>query len=177
VEDGTNISDHSRPDPDQVTLSCFVSNTPLSADQQRIADQQTADSPDLVNASGSTSIMELPDRGRRVFDALKKMRDTGALITVVTTLKTYGALADEGMMITSLNVSRNAGNYNGLEFNLTLKQVRIVHNRATALKPNKDKRARKKESKGAQAPKPEDESQLSKDDIKLLGGRGEYVKK
>ncbi len=173
VEEGSNISDHSRPEPDQVNLTCFVSNTPLSSAQQQVANNQSANSAGLLNEDGSVQIVNVPDRGNRVFDALKKLRDEGTLIKVVTTLRVYGVTPSEGMMITGLTVPRKAANFDGLEFTLALKQVRIVRNRSSRQK-NKEGNTHKKQSKGDQTPQgpKELESGLSKSGTL---GRGEYI--
>lgn len=158
VEEGFNISDHVRPDPDMVTLSCFVSNTPLSTDQQTRANQEGGNSSAQTNADGSVKIIQIPGRGKATFDKLKKLRDEGTLIEVVTTLKTYGVSADEGMVVQSLTVPRNTKNYDGLEFSVTLKQIRVVRNRQTRQTQAKDKRVGPKNKKGNQvATAPEDE--------------------
>lgn len=153
VEEGPNISDHSRPDPDQVTLACFISNTPLSIDQQNLANQDAGGQPAQTTSGGATQITEVPNRAHQVFLKLKKLRDEGTLIEVVTTLKTYGLLATEGMMITSISIPRNSKNYDGLEFSVTLKQVRIVRNRQTSVQSS-DRRVPPKQHKGAKTPEP-----------------------
>lgn len=142
VEQGFNISDHVRPNPDQVTLRCFVSNTPLSVDQTKSAVRQGA-----VNFD-TTAPQVIEGRGNQAFLQLKKLRDEGTLIEVVTTLKTYGVSKTEGLVIESLTIPRTRQNYDGLEFTIQLKQIRIVKNRQTRDTRPKDKRAEKKKKKG-----------------------------
>jgi hypothetical protein len=155
VEEGFNVTDHSRPDPDVVTLRCFVSNTPLSAQQATRAVQEGSVRFDTTSTAGVT-IGNQTGRGQEAFARLKKLRDGGTLIKVITTLRTYESSATEGMAIQSLSISRTAKNYDGLEFSVTLKQVRIVRNKKTSDKRNKDKRTGKKKKQGNQVPKAEE---------------------
>lgn len=131
VEDGGNISDHSRPDPDLVTLRCFVSNTPLATANT----SRTVQQGDIQFTTSAAESVQLGDnkRGKETFDALMKMRDEGQLIKVVTTLCTYprSGKSTEGMLIQSLTIPRTSKNFDGLEFSATLKLIRIVQNRST----------------------------------------------
>lgn len=148
VEQGFNVTDHSRPEPSRVSLRCFVSNTPLSVEQvQRSVRQGNVDFTTSSAQAANLSVKGIDGRGAETFDQLEKMRVNGALLKVVTTLKTYAKNDTEGMMIESLNIQRTRQNYDGLEFTAQLKQVRIVKNRATTQK-NSDKRTRKKKKQG-----------------------------
>lgn len=148
VEEGFNVTDHSRPNPDEVTLRCFISNTPITLDQKaRTIKSKSGIQFETTSASGA----ELhADRGRahEAFVKLKKMRDEGTLIKVATTLRTYESSATTGMAIMSLSISRQSRNYDGLEFTIQLKQVRIVKNRQTSDRSKKDPRTGKKKKEG-----------------------------
>lgn len=148
VEEGFNVTDHSRPDPDVVTLRCFVSNTPFSTDQVKTA--QRSGDVDFETTAPET----IEGRGKNAFDKLKKMRDDGAIISVVTTLRNYTVSSTEGMMIQNLTIPRTRQNYDGLEFSVTLKQIRIVRNRSTTDVRAKDKRARQKKKDGNKPTEP-----------------------
>jgi hypothetical protein len=148
VEQGFNVSDHSRPEPDRVSLRCYVSNTPLSAEQvARSVRQGNVDFTTSASASASLSVKGIDGRGKETFDQLERMRVGGELLKVVTTLKTYAKSDTEGMMIESLSINRSRQNYDGLEWTMQLKQVRIVKNRSSRQK-NTDKRARPKKKQG-----------------------------
>lgn len=159
VEEGFNVSDHSRPEPDVVTLQCFISNTPLSQEQQTRAVQEgsvqfeTTAVQSGTNVGGTvvggTEIGAIDGRGIDAFKKIKKLRDEGTLIKVVTTLKTYGGTPTEGMTIQSLTIPRTSKNYDGLEFSVTLKQIRIVRNRQTTDVKPKEKQVEKKKHQGA----------------------------
>lgn len=148
VEQGFNVTDHSRPEPDRVSLRCFVSNTPLSIQEvERSIRQGNIDWVTSASQSAALSVTGIAGRGAETFTQLEKMRLTGALLTVVTTLKTYAASDTDGMLIESITIPRSRQNYDGLEFTVNLKQVSIVTNRSTR-STNTDKRARKKKKDG-----------------------------
>ena len=163
VESGANISDHSRPEPDRVTLRCFISNTPLSDQQQKTARRtgsftrlRTTNVSDSGFSWETTAPEAVDGRGENAFKELIKMREEGALITVVTTLKTYAVKKDEGMMIESITIPVTRENFDGLEFTLTLKKVRLVRTRTTTV--SADRRVQKKKTKkGGQATKEPEE--------------------
>lgn len=147
VEEGFNVSDHSRPNPDLVTLRCFVSNTPLSTEQKTRAVRQ-GDIDFNTTAASGVQIGAVDGRGANAYTKLKKLRDEGTLIEVVTTLRTYGVSATEGMMIESITIPRTRENFDGLEFSINLKQIRIVKNRQTTDQKQKEKNTRKEKKEG-----------------------------
>lgn len=167
VEEGFNITDHSRPDPDSVVLRCFVSNTPLSAQQvQRAVRSGSVQFTTSAAQAAQQSVTGISGRGNDTYVALQKLRTEGTLISVVTTLRTYGLSPQEGMIVQSLSVPRARQNYDGLEFTVTLKQVRIVRNRSTVDTSQKDKRTRPKKDTGA---KNTDQAPLESKASKLTG--------
>ena len=147
VEEGFNVSDHSRPNPDVVTLRCFVSNTPLSSEQRSRAVRQ-GDIDFRTSAASAVQIGAVDGRGANAYTKLKKLRDEGTLIEVVTTLRTYGVSATEGMMIQEISIPRSKDNFDGLEFSITLKQIRIVKNRQTTDQQQKERNTRKEKKEG-----------------------------
>jgi hypothetical protein len=152
VEEGFNITDHSRPDPDVVTLRCFVSNTPLNPEQQTRT-IRSGSSEFQTTARAGVRLHAADGRGQSEFAKLLKMRNEGQLVKVATTLKTYESNDRGGMAIQSLNVSRTSKNYDGLEFSVTLKQVRIVKNKSTSDKKRKDTRKGQKKKEGSKVTK------------------------
>lgn len=168
VEEGFNISDHSRPNPDKVTLRCFVSNTPLSADQRTRAVRQ-GDIDFETSAAQGVEIGAVDGRGNDAYRKLAKLRQEGTLVEVVTSLKTYGTTATEGMTIESISIPRTRQNYDGLEFSISLKQIRIVRNRSTTQQV--DKRTRKKKKEGAKtAEKPPEKKVTALKQLYRAGG-------
>lgn len=163
VEEGFNVSDHSRPNPDLVTLRCFVSNTPLSAEQRTRAVRQ-GDVDFRTSSESGVQIGATDGRGANAYLKLLKLRNEGTLVEVVTTLKTYGTTATEGMMIESLTIPRSKDNFDGLEFSINLKQVRIVKNRRTTDRKQKEKNTRKEKKDGQKTTEKKDtRSQLAKE--------------
>ncbi len=148
VEEGYNITDHVRPNPDRVTLRCFVSNTPLSAQQVKTAVREN--SVDFETTAPETIV----GRGDDTYKKLARLRAEGDLIEVVTTLRTYGVSSTEGMAIESISIPRTRQNYDGLEFTINLKQVRIVQNRSSRQTKAKDKRKRPKKKEGTKPTQP-----------------------
>jgi hypothetical protein len=130
VEEGSPITDHVRPDPDTVSLRCYVSNTPLSLEQAgRAVRSGDVDYTTSAATSARLSTGEVTGRGANAYAKLLKLRNEGTLIEVVTTLRTYKKDGDGGLVIERLSIPRTRENFDGLEFNLTLKQIRIVRNR------------------------------------------------
>jgi len=130
VEVGSNISDHSRPEPQKPVLKCIVSNTPLPGAKTR----GTVVS-DVVGAS----------RSQAVWNRLEQLHNTPALVTAYTSLKVYDSMAIE-----SVSVPRNARNANGLEFTVSLKRIRLVKNKQTTVVVASDTRAQPPKKTGTQ---------------------------
>lgn len=180
VEEGMNISDHSRPNPDLVTLECVISNTPLSnSAAQRILREGTFEfkvsSTEAVQAAGAPTV------ARAAFDNLKLLRDQGALVTVATSLLLY-----KSVVIESLDITRDSKSTNALYFTMKLKQIRVVTNALTRKVVAKDTRAQDKVKKGKQTPKETDAprkrllSQVAGLGASVTGGNGvlgEFFKK
>ena len=151
VEQGYNITDHSRPEPDTVTMRCFISNTPLSTTQQTrsIDAGDTKNTQFTSNTQQDVKIGDTNGRGNNAYEKLKKLRVTGALVQIVTSLTVYKVTSTEGMIITSISIPRTAENFDGLEFSISFKQIRIVRNRSTTDVKQKEKQTRKPTKEGS----------------------------
>lgn len=79
VEVGSDISDHVRRLPEQVTLNGIVTNTPI-----------------LFLAS----LRESPRRAEEAYEKIKELKDAGALVSVVTSLREYANMAITGFSVT-----------------------------------------------------------------------------
>jgi Dit-like tail protein len=108
VEQGSNISDNSRPKPDNVTLEAFFSDFPIAVPFSQAA------------ALSDTA-------GNQAYDQLRFWLEQATPLTLVTTLGTYSS-----MLITHIGVPRRADNTNGVECSLSLKQVFTVQSLSTA---------------------------------------------
>lgn len=146
VEDGFDIADHARPKAETVSLEAFVSNTPIPFDAEQ-ADASLASYPysrGVVEwSSKSQLLMEQAgavDPATRAYNEILRIKNAGELITLTTSLRTY-----EDMLITSVSVPRSAQVGNGLQFTVSLKELRIVNAQVERFIVAEDK-AKKKQS-------------------------------
>jgi hypothetical protein len=95
VEVGADISDHKRKKPLQVKITGLVTNTPLKF---------------LNFNSGDAAVT--------AWDLLQELQKGSALITVITTLKTY-----DNMAIISLSAPRDVKRGHSLEFTATMREI------------------------------------------------------
>lgn len=146
VEEGDNVSDHSRPEPDRVTMTCILTNTPLSTSDQtqkiRRGEYTISSVGQERGAIGTEGV------AMASWKKLKDLRTKGTLVTVATTLGDYTTMG-----IVSISVPRAAKNYDGLEFTITFKKVRIVKNKLTQSVKSTDPASQRKKKAGAQATK------------------------
>ena len=102
IEDGSSVSSHVVVNPDRLTLTGIISNTPIDSETARRAPPETR------RAENSYLLMD---------DALH----VGAVFTIVTSLKQYDSL-----VMVSLSAPRDVGRANVVEFSATFEQVSIV---------------------------------------------------
>lgn len=143
VESGANVSDHSRPEPIMLALDCVISNTPLTTVQQ-----QRAIRLGTVDFTAEHALEIMPGRAQITYEQLEALRRTGALLSVVTTLKVY-----RNMVIQSLTVPRSAQTSNGLHFTIAFKEIRVVQNRFTTTNVSKRPGTGSRVDTGPQTPK------------------------
>ncbi|MCG8433494.1 MAG: hypothetical protein MJA83_05640 [Gammaproteobacteria bacterium] len=106
VEEGADITDHIRPRPESITINGIVSNTPL------------------------TLLPIEPRRAEEAYDKLKTIKDTGQLVSIVTSLRRY-----DNMAITSLSVVRNAQNGNVVNATVRLREVFLAQTETVIPEP------------------------------------------
>jgi len=147
VEEGDNVSDHSRPEPDRVTMTCILTNTPLSTSDQT---QKIRRGEYTISSVGQErgAIGDTEGVAMASWKKLKDLRTKGTLVTVATTLGDYTTMG-----IVTISVPRAAKNYDGLEFTITFKKVRIVKNKLTQSVKSTDPASQRKKKAGAQATK------------------------
>lgn len=147
VEEGDNVSDHSRPEPDRVTMTCILTNTPLSTSDQT---QKIRRGEYTISSVGQErgAIGDTEGVAMASWKKLKDLRTKGTLVTVATTLGDYTTMG-----IVSISVPRAAKNYDGLEFTIVFKKVRIVKNKLTQSVKSTDPASQRKKKAGAQATK------------------------
>lgn len=118
VENGSNITDHSRPEPRKVTLECVHSNTPLDG------------------ADGT-------DRARQMWQRFVDLHESPKLIALDTARDFYPSMGVE-----SVSSSIDAKTANVLKFTVGLKEVRVVENKFTNVTVTKEPQAQKKRNLG-----------------------------
>ena len=110
VEEGADIADHFRRQPDGITISGIVSDTPLVYLASLQAPSPIVD--DLTRA---------PDRADLAYAEVQRVMNDGDLVDVVTSLRTY-----ENMALTSFSVVRDTANGNVLNATMSLRQVIVA---------------------------------------------------
>lgn len=159
VEQGSAISDHSRPLPESVTLDCLITNTPFVGSGTRIV--EGAGGVKVTSATQEDAPRGAGQRGRDSYLRLLKLKDDGALLTLITSLRTYDSMAIE-----SISAPRSTETFDAVRFSVKLKRIRIVTNRQTRVVTAKAKNAQPKKKTGNQTTKPttpeKSESELRK---------------
>jgi hypothetical protein len=150
VETGFNASDHSRPNPDLLTLDCRISNTPLSNTQATEAVKAGAFTIQTTTAAAQAAgaIGAVDGYAQGEWAKLRRLRDTSAIVTVSTTMGDYDSMAIE-----SISLPRAAKNYDAIAFSISFKHIRVVQNKLTRGVVSSDKRVGKKKSTGTKTAK------------------------
>jgi len=115
VEAGVEISDHIRPQPEEIEINGVVSNTPIQF------------LPSEAKSPLEGTVARAANRAEVAYKELQRVMDDGELVTVVTKLRAYGNMA-----ITSFAVDREAATGNVLNATLALRQVVTVESQVTA---------------------------------------------
>lgn len=123
VEDGQDISDHKRTEPDQITIDGVITNAPINLVQrQRVID--------TIRGPVTVTTGELFDgaegRAKAADERFVKLLEEGTLVSVVTSLRTYS-----DMMIESYTVPKDRTVGDALRFSVTLTKIRIVSSKVT----------------------------------------------
>jgi len=164
VEEGADISDHSRPEPDTVSLDIFISNTPLSQEQMQRAAQSGAVSAAKANDAPSWQ----PGYAEKMLQNLWDLKDSGTLVTAITSIR---GRVYRSTLIESISVPRDAKVLDAVRATIGLKKVRIVKNKLTRAVVSRDKRVGAKVKTGNQTPG-QDEVDQSAADKMYEGAKG-----
>ena len=97
VESGIDVTDNAVIQPDELTLNCVISNTPLGLS------------------------LPIPDKALSGYETLLRLKDSKRLVTVVTGLRVY-----TNMGITNVSVPRAQGDGQKLRFTVNFKEIRKV---------------------------------------------------
>lgn len=126
IEDGSVIADHVRLDADIVTVTGFVTNTPVA----------------VLGLGADES------RARGALDSLLELRQSKELVQIVTDVHLF-----EDMMLTSLEAPRDATNPNALQFTAIFTKIKKVTTKVIAFpEDDTEKRATPAAELGKQTP-------------------------
>lgn len=139
VEDGAEITDHASIKPKRLTITGFITDTPV---KYFSGIQET-----ITNVSGSDS------RSKTALDNLELLFKTKQPFTVVTGLKSY-----DNMLFSRIEIPRDRNTGKALRFTAELKEIQLAKFRTTELDEstlsatqNTDKQAPTKKDIGKQA--------------------------
>lgn len=129
VEDGPDVSDHYRLEPESLSIEAWITNAPLRApatQAEGATDQEGSQDVELLSSEQATLKLNTWggasfDRVRAAYAELRGYMQSGALVPVETSLRAY---LDMG--ITSLSPMRDASTGDALTFTIELKQLRKV---------------------------------------------------
>lgn len=175
VEDGANVSDHVRDMPDEVTLEVFVSNSPIK-DVNNLyngrvaglelkvpkADKQIAIMPGAALSAGISALqdfingpeqwkamtLQFPEKFNNVAFILSTLLDyktRGVLGKVITPHRTY-----ESVVITGVEMNRDASTGDGAPISISLKTIRLVEAKLITAPVPTEERGKTLKSKGRQ---------------------------
>lgn len=129
VEDGSDVTDHVRPELDSFTATCFVSDSLLEAAESQMGGATETTRQVKLSRGGSMSVVAFsskPNRAQLVFDELRALQRSRQTCTIVTTRRRY-----ESMIIRRLSFPEK--NTDGLEFQMEVREVRIATSRTVAV--------------------------------------------
>ena len=142
VESGSNITDHIRPDPVQLSITGIVSDTPIGSKQVQRAVSVGGASVQVTQQEPPSSATGF---GRSAWAKLDAIRTAAKPVKVVTRDKTYDSMA-----LVSLSVPKESKTGGALYFTAQFKQIRIVYNRTTKVVVAKATKSHKKQDTGKQ---------------------------
>lgn len=164
VEEGSDITDHAREKPREVTITGLVSETPVTLGQKRrLLESKGASIETGVSSvfrgggvSFATTSSVPSQRGslQYVEAALAKLDNlfkAKQLVSLVTSIRKY-----DNMMITSLTIPRDPKTGEALNFTAVFRAIRFASLRTTQAQTNKVASSNKKVDKGKQVGKPEE---------------------
>lgn len=164
VEQGAAITDHARPKPVELSIEGMVTNTPISRGQIR---NVTSAMGTVQTTSTSSYAAGAPGFAEAAYAALRALRDTPKLVTITTGLRKY-----DNMLMTSLNVPRDAKSGEALNFTVKFKEVRLVVNTTTVVATKQPKAKKPKKSTTSTTtptPTPTPTSMNGMEDLGALG--------
>lgn len=134
VEEGAEIVDHVQLRPDTITIQALITESPIIL-------------PDF-------GLDDLVNRARAFIDRIKATVIRGELITLESARR--GTINDLAMV----GITEPYTNQRGVEFTLTLIQIRVVASRTIAIPPTLQPRGRKKKNLGKQPTEEQSEERV-----------------
>lgn len=127
VEDGSNISDHIRRAPEEITIEGFITESPVdfffnlfSTVFSKSPSRITAAYEELMKIGG----YEYPNQPSSILET----SNSPQLVEIVTSLRTYSDMA-----LTSLNINRTPQQGYSISFMITFKRIRKVRSESTLI--------------------------------------------
>lgn len=146
VEKGAKITDHLRPEPEQLVIEGLVSNTPLGRTAQTRAVDFVGNQ--FATTASTPSAFGTPGYAEEAFKKLDDIAGKGVLVTIATQYMTYTDMA-----LTSFVAPRDGSTGDALRFTATFEKIVIVSNKLTTIRPSADPRSSSKSKAGRQAVK------------------------
>lgn len=172
VEDGSLVSDHVILSPESVTLSCIVSDVPVSILGLGVSqDDVLGAAKDFLggNKGAFEGLVKNPRRTpKEAWQYLEQIWKARNPFNVVTALQRY-----ENMVITNLTAPRESSNGKSLMFDIDLRKIRIIKSSNVAIPASKikgtDKGGASKSDLGKQAGKEASAEQTDNSSLLLKG--------
>jgi hypothetical protein len=134
VERGSNIADHVRVKPAQVTVTCVVSDTPIGK---------------MVSERGFDGVgFIVPSDDARAF--LLRLLERREAVTIETSVGTY-----DNMVLVSITEPRNVGTGKAMRFSATFREIRFIDNERTVVPVSVPSAARRAKKGAKVAPTPD----------------------
>ena len=123
VEIGSPITDHIQPQPDRLTITGMISDSPLNLETQ----------------SEISALVGADERVQTAFDFLRKMHEKRLLLVVYTKHKIY-----QDMALAACNIPRSAGVGQAINFTPQFTHVRVVSTHTVDVPPGISRKLDKK---------------------------------
>lgn len=172
VEDGSTISDHVKLGPESVTLSCIISDVPVSILGLGVSvDDVLGAAKDFIGGEKGAfeGLVKNPKRTpKEAWQYLNQIWKARNPFNVITALERY-----ENMIITNLTAPRESSNGKSLMFDIDLKKIRIIKSSTVSIPSTKikgdDKGGASKSDLGKQAGKEASAEQADNSSLLLKG--------
>lgn len=143
VEQGFAVTDHVRKQPQKLTLTGIVSNTPLGKEVKR---SFNAGEGIVLETIGESGLANESGYAEAAFQFLEDLRSR--VISIETSLRVY-----DNMTLTNLTVPKDKSTGEALKFTAQFVEIRVVQNKLTTSVVTKDPKGKGKATGGKKVPK------------------------